>query len=381
MQPERNQCGLNGSRLEARSHRDLLAELCYSLVQCSRNAERFFDTYTKGHYEHFQGVHADCNGLGFSHDLHNDCHHCACSDDASQRRGPEHDAVVRLFGRLHRSSPRQQYHLVGHDYTRPDPELMQGAFEMKKLLTSLFAFLFAVMVPVASVATTVSPVVLDLQTSGRRVVSNISVTNTSAGPMTMEITVTPLKPIPTGFAPAGPPDSDEDMLVTPPSALIPAGKTQTFRVQWVGDPEMTQSKHYYVGVNQLPVKLPEGQSAVQIVYNFNVLVSVSSPDQKPQLAITSVAPATVDGKVVAAVTVHNGGTAHDYISQHKLKITETNASGVELASKTISGSEFQQLVGYGIVASGQTRTVDVPLEGPIPAGARLSAVFTDERAQ
>ena len=43
-------------------------------------------------------------------------------------------------------------------------------------------------------ATTVSPVVIDLQTSGRGVVSNISVTNTSAGPMTMEISVIPLKP-------------------------------------------------------------------------------------------------------------------------------------------------------------------------------------------
>ena len=252
---------------------------------------------------------------------------------------------------------------------------------MKNLLRGLSVLLFAGAIPVAAVATTVSPVVLDLQTTGRRVVSNISVTNTSAGPMTMEIVVTPLKPTESGFVPAGSPDSDEDLLVTPPSALIPAGKTQTFRVQWLGDPEITQSKHYYVAVNQLPVKLPEGQSAVQIVYNFNVLVSVSSADQKAQLAITSVAPATVGGKSVAAITVHNGGTAHDYISQHRLRISETSADGVELASKTISGSEFQQLVGYGLVATGQTRTLDVPLDGPVPAGVRLSAVLTDERAK
>jgi fimbrial chaperone protein len=253
---------------------------------------------------------------------------------------------------------------------------------MNNLLQSPFAFLLAAAVPAAGLATTVSPVVLDLQTAGRGVVSNISVTNTAAVPMTMEITVTPLKPTTSGFQPsAGAPESDDDLLATPPSALIPPGKTQTFRVQWLGDPEITQSKHYYVGIDQLPEKLPEGQSAVQIVYNFNVLVSVSSPDQKPQLAITSVAPATVDGRTVAAITVHNGGTAHAYISQHKLKITETSAAGAELESKTISGSEFQQLVGYGLVATGQTRTVNVPLEGPVPAGARLSAVLTDERAQ
>jgi fimbrial chaperone protein len=243
------------------------------------------------------------------------------------------------------------------------------------------AFALAAILPTQASATTVSPVVLDLQTNGRGVVANISVTNTSAGPMTMEVSVTPLKGTSTGFEPAGAADSDEDLLVTPPSALIPAGNTQTFRVQWLGDPEMTQSKHYYVGINQLPVKLPEGQSAVQIVYNFNVLVSVSSPDQKPQIAITSVAPATVDGKPFAAVTVQNNGTAHGYISQHTLKITESSASGAELASKTISGSQFQQLVGYGLVATGQSRTVNVPLDGPLPAGAKLSAAFTDGHAQ
>jgi P pilus assembly chaperone PapD len=252
------------------------------------------------------------------------------------------------------------------------------------LLTKLiaaFALASAAAMPSVANATTVSPVILDLETTGRGVVANISVTNTSAGPMTMEIGVIPLRPTATGFQPAGAAEDDEDLLVTPPSALIPAGKTQTFRVQWLGDPEMTQSRHYYVGINQLPVKLPEGQSAVQIVYNFNVLVSVSSPDQKPQIAITSVAPAMIEGKPFAAITVQNSGTAHGYVSQHTLKITETSATGAEIASKTFSGSQFQQVIGYGLVATGQTRTIDVPLEGPIPQGAKLSAVFTDERSQ
>jgi hypothetical protein len=118
-----------------------------------------------------------------------------------------------------------------------------------------------------------------------------------------------------------------------------------------------------------------------VVYNFQVLVSVSSANQKPQLTITSVTPATNGGKPVAAVTVQNSGEAHGYISQHKLKLTETSAAGGELLSKTISGSEFQSLVGYGLVASGQTRTVNVPLDKPVPPGAKLNAVLMDERAQ
>lgn len=240
---------------------------------------------------------------------------------------------------------------------------------------------FMVIVPAEpALATTVSPVMIDLQSNGRGVVANISVNNTGASALPIEIQVIPLTPTATGLQP-GKADTDEDLLVTPPSVLIPAGKTQTFRVQWLGDPELTSSKHYYVSINQLPVKLPEGESAVQVVYNFQVLVSVSSPDKKPQLTITSVGQATANGKPALAVTVHNGGEAHGYISQHRLKITATDASGGEIFSKTISGAEFQQLVGYGLVATGQTRTVDVPLDKAAPAGAKLSAVLMDERAQ
>jgi hypothetical protein len=144
---------------------------------------------------------------------------------------------------------------------------------------------------------------------------------------------------------------------------------------------LATSKHYYVSVNQLPVKLPEGQSAVQIVYNFQVLVSVSSPNKKPELTIKSVDAAKGEGdKPAIAVQVANGGEAHGYISQHRLKISETNAAGAEIFSKTISGAEFQQMVGYGLVATGQTRTVTVPVESA-PKGGTFSAALLDERAQ
>lgn len=228
-------------------------------------------------------------------------------------------------------------------------------------------------------ATTVSPVILDVATSGRGVAQNVSVTNTGAGPLPIELTVTALEATATGFVASK--ASTDDLLVAPPTALIPPGQTQTFRVQWIGDPDMVASKHYYVSVNQLPVKLPEGQSAVQVVYNFQVLVSSSSPTRKAQLAITSVTPAApVDGKPAIAVTVQNSGEAHGYVSQHRLKITETNAAGAPLWSKTLTGGEFQQLVGYGLVASGHSRTVTIPVEGAV-AGGKYSATLLDDRGQ
>ncbi len=225
-------------------------------------------------------------------------------------------------------------------------------------------------------ATTVSPVVVDLQSAGRGVVANVSVNNTGAGPLPMEIAVQPLVAGENGLNPGG--EDDGNLLVVPPSAIIPAGQTQTFRIQWIGDPALDSSKHYYVSVNQLPVKLPEGQSAVQIVYNFQVLVNVSSPNGKAALAIDSVSFGTHDGKPAPVLRVTNSGTAHGYLSQHRITISEKNAAGAEIFSRTMSGAEFQQLVGYGLVAAHQTRNLTIPLELPSPTG-QLNAKMLDER--
>ncbi len=227
-------------------------------------------------------------------------------------------------------------------------------------------------------ATTVSPMVIDLQSAGRGVVSSISVANTADKPLTMEIEVKALDATPAGLVPGK--GSTDDLLVVPPTALIAPGKTQTFRVQWVGDPVPATSHHYFVGVNQLPVKLPEGQSAVQIVYNFQVLVSVGASKGVAVLTITAAGIADNKGKPAPSVTVANSGSTYGYMSQHKLRVVERDAAGKALFDKTISGNEFQQLVGYGIVATGQTRTMVLPIDLPSRTGT-VSATLLDERGE
>lgn len=247
-----------------------------------------------------------------------------------------------------------------------------------KLIKLSVLLALTLMQSVSAGATTVSPMVVDLQTAGRGVVANISVNNTGDKPLAMETVVQALDAGSTGLEPGK--GSTDDLLVTPPTALIPPGQAQSFRVQWIGDPAPQGSHHYYVSVNQLPVKLPEGQSAVQIVYNFNVLVNVGATGGKPALALQSAAVADKDGKPSPSITVSNSGSTYGYLSQHSLRLTETDAAGKELFNRTISGSEFQQLVGYGLIATGQTRTLVLPIELPSRTG-RLSATLLDERGQ
>lgn len=225
-------------------------------------------------------------------------------------------------------------------------------------------------------AMTVQPVVVDLQTSGRAMTQVITVENTFANPLPVELRVEELSFDESGIHSTG--KDPGDLLIFPPQALIQPGQTQSFRVQWVGDPDLKASKHYYITVAQLPVELPEGQSAIQILYNFQVLASISPAGAKPHLVLqTAEVGRNEAGKPIAVVTVSNDSAAHGYLSQGRLKIVEKDAGGKVIFQRTLAGPEIQQTVGFGLIAPGQTRRVSIPVELPTMEGS-VEAQFTPE---
>ncbi len=219
----------------------------------------------------------------------------------------------------------------------------------------------------AAYAMTVQPVVIDLQAAGRQMSQVITVKNTFATPLPVELTIQELDLTTEGVNQTG--RDPGDLLVFPPQAIIAPGQTQTFRVQYVGDPALAKSKHYYVTVAQLPIKLPEGQSAIQILYNFQVLISVGPLGVKPKITVQSAEVAAgPDGKLFAMVTVINESPAHGYLSNGNLRVVEKNQAGAQVFSKTLSGAEIQQTMGFGLIGGGQTRRVAVPVELPSADG-------------
>lgn len=234
----------------------------------------------------------------------------------------------------------------------------------------------AAMAAPAAVAMTVQPVVLDLQTSGRGMSQIVTVENTFANPLTVEIKIDELRFDETGAHPTGA-DSGE-LLVFPPQAIIQPGQTQAFRVQWVGDPELATSKHFYVTVAQLPVQLPEGQSAIQILYNFQVLVSVQPNGAKPALTVVSTTVGDDgQGHPIPVVTMTNTANGYGYLSQGRLRIVQRDASGKEVFQRSLSGPEIQQTIGFGLIAPGQRRRVSIPIQLPTREGS-VEATFTPE---
>lgn len=225
-------------------------------------------------------------------------------------------------------------------------------------------------------AETVQPVVIDLSPTGSGMSQTITVENTFTQPLPVELRVEELTFDQTGLHGTG--KDSGDLLIFPPQAIIQPGQTQSFRVQYIGDPALARSKHYYVTVAQLPVQLPQGQSAIQILYNFQVLVSVKPAGAKAQLKIAQSEVARDEkGQPVAAITLTNDSPAHGYLSKGRLRIVERDRSGKEVFRRTLAGPEIQQTVGFGLVGAGQTRRLLIPVQLPTSEGT-IDAQFTPE---
>ncbi len=230
----------------------------------------------------------------------------------------------------------------------------------------------------AADAMTVQPVVLDLQTSGRGMSQVITVENTFATPLPVELRVEELGFVEGGLKSTG--KDPGDLVIYPPQALIEPGQTQSFRIQFVGDAALAQSKHYYVTVSQLPIDLPEGQSAIQILYDFQVLVSVAPQGAEPAITVAGAEIGRNEaGQPVPVVTFSNASAAHGYVSKGSLVITERDASGARIFSRTLPGPEIQQTIGFGLVGAGQTRRMTLPVELPSGDGTVEVVLAPDAR--
>lgn len=211
-------------------------------------------------------------------------------------------------------------------------------------------------------AMTVQPVAVDLTMAGRNTSAPVRVENNSPTPLPVEIRL-----VETDFGPDGVSASDrptDEVIAFPPQAIIPPGGTQVFRLQYVGDPGADRSRHFYAEVAQLPVELPEGQSAIQILYNFQVMVNVASMIAgEPQLSVTSAEiTKNPEGEPVAAFTVANASKNYGYLSTGGLTVRHIGPDGKELSRKSMVANEIQQQIGFGLVGPETSRRFVTPIK-------------------
>lgn len=223
-----------------------------------------------------------------------------------------------------------------------------------------FALLFVMGTPRAN-AMSVSPILTDMTTTGRDSRSTITVVNTGATTLPVEIIVDQLELGENGERNLSP--NDEDFLIFPPQAMIPSGASQVFRVQWAGDPDIARSRSFAFMVNQIPVDSQGDGTVLELVYSVVVYVNVSPLAGDSDLRLVHAAPVTdKEGDRKIELVVENRGNRHDYLSRERILFKATNGGW----TREVRASEFASSVGIGIVQPGKTRRFILPVE--LPAG-------------
>jgi fimbrial chaperone protein len=207
-------------------------------------------------------------------------------------------------------------------------------------------------------ALSVTPISGELTVSGPNNKMTLRATNDGAQPVPVEVITTKLTLGEDGTQTATPVKGK--FLVYPPQATIAPGKSQAFRVQWLGDANLKASETYILNVAQLPVQMDKKKSGIQMVSHFTVVVNVSPLNVKPDISIVKTEIANVSPlSRVAVITVANTGNGHALLG---------DASSVSLSNgkwtKTLSRDEIMKVFGMGLVQPKSKRRFVMAI--PIP---------------
>ena len=221
-------------------------------------------------------------------------------------------------------------------------------------------------------AISVSPMQVEMVSTGSRAHATVSVINTSAEPLPIEAVVQTMTLDEAGRARTG--KAQDDFLIMPPQVMIQPGATQNFRIQWLGDPVLETSQSYYVFFNQVPVKPAKGKAAVQVVMSLGVMVNVAPPQGAPRLRVVATGTTTdPQGKRRATVTVENASKVHGLLPQTSLLLS----SGTW--SQTLPSGLLSDRIGTGLVQPGKRRTFVLPIDLPLGLGPLQARLDNDQK--
>jgi fimbrial chaperone protein len=204
-------------------------------------------------------------------------------------------------------------------------------------------------------AMSVNPLVLDLSTASKG--AQISVLNDGAKPLPVEVTVSRAELDEKGEMTTKP--AGDEFLIFPAQVMIPPGASQSIRLQWVGDPNIPTSQTYVFSFNQVPVKMPESKSGVQVVMNFGALVNVYPPKGTTGINLVSSGVGRDDkGKTRPEITVKNPGNIFSKLTDATIKLSGSGWS------ETLPPQKLRDIIGVGLLQPGKTRKFLLPVDLP-----------------
>jgi P pilus assembly chaperone PapD len=229
----------------------------------------------------------------------------------------------------------------------------------KQYFRIIAAILLVVFTVSTAMAMSVSPLSLDMTTSGKNSHGQLTVINNGAKPLPVEIVVSKLDLGKKGEM-ITKPGGSEEFLIFPPQAIVKPGGTQVFRLQWVGDPTIPTARSYVFSVNQVPVKMPKGKSGVQVVFNFATVVNVAPLNGSADIVLIGTGVGKDDkGKRHPALTVKNPGNLHAKFTDATVRVSAGSWS------KTFTPQKLKAAMGMGLLQPGKTRRFLLPVDMPV----------------
>lgn len=240
---------------------------------------------------------------------------------------------------------------------------------MKRRSIAAIAALAAIVSPTQLAASiNVQPVIIDLETTGRKASGIVTLQNTFPDAIPVEVTVHPVRVVNGELAEIDTEEA-ENILVFPTQAVVETGGTQAFRIQWVGEAAPAASEHFYVTVAQLPVALSNDVNAIQVLHRFRILVNIGTRGEGPELTVENVEIIKDEtGTAQPRAVISNLGANYGYVAQHRMTVSQTDANGQTVMRETFQPEEIQQLLGLGMVPSGASRILPLGLNLPSDEG-------------
>lgn len=242
-------------------------------------------------------------------------------------------------------------------------------------------------------AARVTPMSVDLSTSGRDSATRIEFTNTEDRELPVEIRMYHGVISESGELQLEP--ADDKFLAFPPQVVMQPKTQQIFRVQYLPSEPLSKSEIYYAAISQVPVKLDPTVSKIQLVMRFNVLVNVVPDGAKPDAAVSwakptirkpieemapeetaakpaadpaaPAAPAPTEEKGIE-VRIENKGNRYFAAGRTNWTVTGTTAAGQPF-SRSYTPSQIGSEIGMGVVPPGGARVFFVELGEALADGS------------
>ena len=225
-------------------------------------------------------------------------------------------------------------------------------------------------------ASRVSPMILELDPTGRGSIARVDLVNDGLRNIPYEVQMMRGVITPEGQLELTP--ADEEFVVFPSQTIVESNSQQVFRIQYVGEGAQDKSEVFYMAIRQIPVEFDPGVNQIQMVVNYNILVNVVPDGSRPEPAIRStefasrMIPGPADPENPDAdpeeveqtgirVDVGNVGNRFFLAGLSDWSITGTTLTG-EPFERSFNGDEASRIIGVGVVAPEANRIFFIPTE-------------------